>query len=1519
MPPRLLILPSMLLKAASSIPPGSRWITVHPNPGAKGQAVLIQPQPDGSHRVIGGAGGILNYLKLRGVKSVDHYKEEAGKKAEERTAARKAQQEADKASGVHGAKQEARKDIKAQKQAAERELIEAVAKKAGWKPEELEFPEADYQHLSLAAQEKVRDKFHRDLLGKAKDAITQSRQRLVQDASARADAKIGELPLFSDDPDAVSVQDLDPVKPPSSGLGFNPDYKGRAEAAGASTDAVKAEAQALKTPEQQLAAFKASPADAIKAELEGIQIPAAPSADVSLMSAEDALELVKLGKKLKQIEQAAREANADVDRSPVEPKAYVIAASDDVSESVKEDLVNDLRTAQTAAFLSEVGKIAGGRPDETLGGHMGVGAYNSINSLALAVGGDALVDRSVVDVLGIAGAAQVLARRLKSDLEPDDFDHVAEGAKDWHMQHYMATSTEALKKARDLTDAAKAIEVSDEAANGADLAVAQELNARRRAAVGDAQRILGTALGEMEANAALVASLQGPGDGDFQVSLGKTSPEQAITQVRAIGLQPGDYNLESVGGDTFLTITGAGMSRLAKPVAGGDVRQVSRNLAIIRGDHDEDGWMPMGVANRPDMVMNAPPGVADRLAQPFQPGQDLQSSLLAYIGARAADGDSPGDILADVQSADFFQKVGFDRTDEYRAALDAVAPLKGADGKQQGAEALESMFEKYADDHVASLGGDRTTLNRQQVKIDQHSVDALHRALAETPEGTAAYKQIGELTGKDQAALREHFYRNIAKESPEAGQLRADLEKHEANEPERETTDMFGDTVPNPDWNDWQSHRSSLAEKLNASSLTWSKYLKVMGGNERAYESVQDVIRSRMAATFADAHNKLNPDNPIKLGKRTLRNHLNHLDAVDPAARDERLKKDRALIDSLRTRVGGKYSGGSVADKIEEAKQQQAAFEQAQMGFFSGDQQDDMFGGGGADEKAPAPAPLGSDERHTLGHVVERQIAGMMGVVGQNFKPGQPTKLWGVSMSGKYAAQQRAIKLMDANKRVVLAAGAGSGKTNMMLGAHAHLASQGNIKRSIMLVPSIVQGQFSGEALRLLEPGKFKTHIQPGASQAERIAAYKDPSNHICVMTHQSFRDDMVHLGAKHTGIDEAAMVDRLQAMTPVERKAWAAETMGREGINFDASFVDEAHDTLNRAGKENSSMANVIEAVGHHTPYHAYSSGDPVKNDPSEIHSMLQKMDLDRYGNRAAFMRRYGADTVGSKQALQREMARYMFPTAITPDIQRSRTTATVKLSAGQQQAMAELDKNLSSARLAQRRGKVDVAAVRAISPGSFEGVPESEHEAVAANLQKAVGMLKSSALNRIINTHPDNAKVADAVEKVKARPGKQGVIFARNREAVELYRKAMEKEGKRVVTITGSDSAAEKDRKRRMFNPEQGEAQADILVASDAGAVGMNLQSGAYLIQHDVPATAKTHSQRNARIDRLGQKQSIELIDMQADHPEERRSRERLERKYGLKDMMASPLDGLDDTGVAGAIAARRAAAAQPQMGMF
>lgn len=1489
---------------------GEHWITVRPPGHEKGQPILVQDQPDGSMKVVGGAGGALNHLRFTPGHKGEDRKAVAAKRQEEARAAKKARIERDKELGLHEAKQGVRKKLADQRRAAEKEFISSVADQMGWDKAQLEFPAEKFAHLSDKAQAKLQRHHHAALLKQATKAVDQHREWLVHDHAARAEAGLGELPLVTPDAETVSVQDLDPVSPSGASLGYSADFAARADAAGASQAAIRAEIAESKPPmtdEQRSAALaRGKAAEMVKDEIASIADPVAPTLQTKIDDAKKAVSLIAARKRLDGLRRQLADAGREVDAAVSEPKAPVLELDDEkVAEDVRKQIADDLKTASTRAFLSATAEVG----EENLRTHIGVGAYNSLNALSLTASGAALLDRSVVDVLGISGAAQVLARRLKADLSPEDYQRAADGMAEYHASMHADRANEAVSKAKEAQDLAEAIDV--DAAH--DLTEAQALNHTRRDAIEAARRALGTALGELEANAALVAELKTGARDEVQVPMGGLTPQAVVTQLRAIGLQKGDYLLDKVGGETFVTINADGLDRLTAPVNKADMEQVRRNLAIIRGEHDEDDWLPIGFANRRDLAMHVEPGVVQRMAEPFSPGEDLAESLRDYIGGRAADGDTPADIVADIQSAAFFDKAGAERRKEYAAALEAVAPLKDAKGKMRRAEALQGQFEAYADAFVEKRGAARLPLHRQKVDVDQVSVDALHRALADHPDGVAAYKPVGDLTKQDQRSLRDFFYREIAHESPEAADLRHQYEGHLAAEPEKETVDMFGETTTNPEWSEWRARRDELSAAVGKSSLDWQKYVDSMRGHAKAYESLQDVIRSRVSESFAQHHNRLRPDAPVAVGRTVIRNNLNHLDAVDPAAREARAAKERELIDALRDRVAGKYASGSVKDKLDAAKEQQAAFEQAQMGFFS---TEDLFG---ADDTVKESAPLAADERHTLGHAAEMQIAGMMGIVGRQFKPGQPVKLWNVSMNGKYAPQQRAIKMLEANKRLGLGFGAGSGKTSIMLGAFSHLHGKGKIKRAVMLVPSIVQGQFGGEALRYLEPGKYKWHAEPGASRAERIAAYKDPDTHFVVQTHQSFRDDMIYLGAQHDGVEPSEMTERLRSMSPADRQSWIKGVMEREGIAFDATMVDEAHETLNREGKQDSTLANVTDALSAHTPYYVYASGDPVKNDVSEAFDLLRKCDPARYTDRAAFMRRYGVDTDAARAELKREMARYVYSHTISPDVTAHHNEHAIELSGGQKAALKEMDGHFARARLARMRGQVDVDACRAISPSSFDGVPEDQHHAVAAQLQKSLGMLKPSVERRIINDHPDNAKIEKTVELAKARHGRQGVVFAHSLSAVEATAKRLQAEGFRVVTITGADSSKDKDAKRKRFTPESGEPEADIMVASDAAAVGMNLQSGRYLIQHDTPDTAKNHGQRNARIHRLGQKNDVELHDLVADHSSERRARARLSKKYGLRELMLSPMDALDDTGLAYFLHQRKVASQADQGGLF
>ena len=1486
--------PVLFLSAAAlakALQAGERWVTVHPNgPGSKGQPILIQEQADGSAKVIGGAGGALTHLRLTGVKSGGDLKGHLAERAKTRREARKAQRERDKKLGIAQAKSDAHAQVTERTRQAHRDFVAGVAEAMGWSPEETTFtpPEGAPDEAVAAA----RQAHEQELVHRARKAVELNRQALLTGADEHAQAERGDLPLTTPDDAELSVADIDPVKAPT-GLGFAPGYGVRAEARGAD---VKAEAQAFKAePRGEGRGRKLEAAAALLSTPDTLE-----ALKPKVVEAKAAMDLLRLDKKRRLAEQAGRDARRKIDEAIEAPKA-VVADIDEarVDEAVAAEMEADLRTVGARAFLQAVNDAAP-EPVKALRRDVGVGAYTAINALALSAGGDALVDRSVVDVLGVAGAAEVLARRLHADLPADEVRQLAEDVEAFHKEGYGPKTAAAVKRAQELQALAAKIELGA-GDTGEDLGALQEANRRRSEAVNEARKVLGQALGETEANAALIYALKrGRSDKPLQVPLGSASVEDAVRQARAIGLERGDYGLETAGGVRVLTVSPQGLDRLAAPINRADLEQVRRNLDIIGGAQDEDGWLPEGFARRPDLGLDLKPGVAPTLARPFAPGGDLADAVRAYAGGRTADGDAPADIVADLQSADFLQRVGPERAAEYRAVLDELAPLADKAGKLRDPEALRPAFEGFADgSSKAAFGGTRTPLHRQTIPVDDTSAEALGRAFADEPTGPVAYKPVGDLTPQDQGALRAWFAANVAKASPEAQAARREHERLAGEEPERETEDMFGGASTNPDWTAWKARRDELAGQAAAGSTSWPQYIEAMGGPAAAYGAVQDLVRSRVAKSFAETRNRLDPAHPLKLGVAPIRGALDHLDAVDPKAREARLAKHRAMVDSLRDRVAGRYASGSVRDKLDAAREEEAGMAAAQMGFF-------------ADEPAPAAErALGADERHTLGQAAEPTLAAMAQQVGANFKPGQPVKLYKPTMSGGQAwARQRAIKYVAANKRAVLTFGTGSGKTAIGLGAFSHLHAQGAVKRGLFLVPSIAQGGFGADAARFLKPGALKGHVEPGASRESRLAAYRDPGTHFAVMTHQSFRDDMLHLGAQHAGVPEAEMGERVAAMSRGERKAWLQGVMRREGVGFDYLNVDEGHGILNRKGKENSRLADVIDAMGDTASHYINASADPVKNDVSEAFSLLQKMDPERYTDEAAFMRRYGVDTPAAKEGLRRELARFQYPSRIDPDIHADRTEQSVPLSPEQHEALTGLDRHVARARLARMQGEVDVDAVKAISPYAFKDVPVDQHEATARELQRSLGIVKEGAQRRIIDAHPTGGKLDAAARFAAQRKGKPGVIFAHSLDSVAALKARLEAEGHRVATITGKDSAKEKGEVIRRFNPDQGERGADIVVASDAGATGANLQSGRWLLNMDTPDTATTHAQRQGRINRIGQQHDIELADLVADHPVERRARERLKTKYELRDMLTSPYERIDDTGLAGFLDKRRIA---------
>lgn len=726
---------------------------------------------------------------------------------------------------------------------------------------------------------------------------------------------------------------------------------------------------------------------------------------------------------------------------------------------------------------------------------------------------------------------------------------------------------------------------------------------------------------------------------------------------------------------------------------------------------------------------------------------------------------------------------------------------------------------------------------------------------------------------------------------------------------------LEGDPPISPQWKRWYMGRKrAAAEALGEKDLVeWPEFVELLGGPMRAYTAIQEHMRGRLAGHFARVYHALT-GRALRLSK-AQNPYGEHLWAVhDPESYREFKAKQREHMESLRQREGGRFAymggRGSLIEAYRAMRERERAAQGAQALLLSG-----------AEEKDPRTEPeepVPYLERISLPPGVENRLAAMTGAVAGpgSLHPGMsPVRIIPDLTMGRgtpYAKQQRAIRSIIAGKKQALFLRVGSGKTAVSLGAFTELHHRGEARKGFFVVPSIVRNQFGEEMARFLEPGQYRWHAQEAPAE-ERLAAMRDPDTHMVVLTHQAFRDDLLRLMAQHHGEDLEAFKDRFLNADLKERQRLMREALEAHGIPLDYLAADEAHDALNRQGKEESLLTAVLDTAMSLAKYGTLMTGTPVKNDASEIGDWLAKLDPERFGDREAFMRRYGVEARIARDALKRLTERYIYHDVV-PSGTRKREVwgdpsrpgdspsghAPIPLHPEQEEAVRRIEEAYRAARRARARGEVDLEALRLLSPASFAHIPEERHLEVARRLQESLGVLRHAAISRVIDEAPAeaNAKIQHLLRLAEERRGKGGVIFATRRKAVEEIARALERAGHRVAVLHGGHSAEEKARIRNRFN----RGEVDIIVASDAGATGANLQGrGEWLVHYDIPMTWKTYEQRTARIDRLGQTRPIEVHTLMTDTDHDRENYRRIRDKRLLGEIFHGPYELMDDRGLA------------------
>jgi hypothetical protein len=132
------------------------------------------------------------------------------------------------------------------------------------------------------------------------------------------------------------------------------------------------------------------------------------------------------------------------------------------------------------------------------------------------------------------------------------------------------------------------------------------------------------------------------------------------------------------------------------------------------------------------------------------------------------------------------------------------------------------------------------------------------------------------------------------------------------------------------------------------------------------------------------------------------------------------------------------------------------------------------------------------------------------------------------------------------------------------------------------------------------------------------------------------------------------------------------------------------------------------------------------------------------------------------------------------------------------------------------------------------------------------------------------------------------KAIVFTQFIETQQFLKFALEANGYRVSVFNGRMSLDEKEDAVRGFR-QSGE----ILISTEAGGEGRNFQFCHYLFNYDLPWNPMRVEQRIGRLDRIGQRYPILIVNLACEDTVEERVLDVLERRIGLFEESVGSLD--------------------------
>lgn len=308
--------------------------------------------------------------------------------------------------------------------------------------------------------------------------------------------------------------------------------------------------------------------------------------------------------------------------------------------------------------------------------------------------------------------------------------------------------------------------------------------------------------------------------------------------------------------------------------------------------------------------------------------------------------------------------------------------------------------------------------------------------------------------------------------------------------------------------------------------------------------------------------------------------------------------------------------------------------------------------------------------------------------------------------------------------------------------------------------------------------------------------------------------------------------------------------------VEWDAVIVDEAHKlknprTVNYRFVRSIRRKSVI-----------LLTATPIENDLNELYSLVSIVRPDAFGSYMAFYRQFvmGRHVPKNEEALRQILDSLM--------IRRTRSQAGLELPPREVELVPlELtapERELYDAVTSALR---DAYAVRRREGGNLLPLILVQREVCSSSFA-LLGTLerldpewlgeRAHVIRDLARAIDDNVKAHVALGLVR-RLGEHAIIFTEYRDTQDFLVQRLARSGMPVHVFHGSLGAREKRSVLEAFRRDGG-----VLVSTEAGGLGVNLQFCHVVVNYDLPWNPMRIEQRIGRVQRLGQTKNVVVVNL-------------------------------------------------------